>query len=94
MTIGLYVICGLIGVGSGQFSAPMVAAILMVMGYSINDKIVVFDRIREELIMKPTLSLRDVINLSINRTLSRTLLTSATTFFASWPCSCSARALS
>lgn len=83
MTIGLYVICGLIGVGSGQFSAPMVAAILMVMGYSINDKIVVFDRIREELIMKPTLSLRDVINLSINRTLSRTLLTSATTFFAS-----------
>ena len=83
MTIGLYVVLGLVGIGSGQFSAPMVAAILMVMGYSINDKIVVFDRIREELIMKPTLSLREVINLSINRTLSRTLLTSATTFVAS-----------
>ncbi len=83
MTIGLYVILGLLGVGSGQFSAPMVAAILMVMGYSINDKIIVFDRIREELVMKPTLSLRDVINLSINRTLSRTLLTSITTFLAS-----------
>ena len=82
LTIGLYVIFGLLGIGSGQFSAPMVAAILMVMGYSINDKIVVFDRIREELIMKPTMSLRDVINLSINRTLTRTLLTSMSTIFA------------
>ena len=77
MTIGFF---GLLGVGSGQFSAPMVAAILMVMGYSINDKIVIFDRIREELVLKPTMTLRDIINFSINRTLSRTLLTSATTF--------------
>jgi len=71
-----------LGVGSGQFSAPMVAAVLMVMGYSINDKIVVFDRIREELELKPTMSLKDVINYSINRTLSRTLLTSVTTFLS------------
>lgn len=83
MTIGLYVVFGLFGMGSGQFSSPMVAAILMVLGYSINDKVVVFDRIREELIMKPTMSLRDVINYSINRTLSRTLLTSSTTFLVS-----------
>ena len=83
MTIGLYVVFGLFGLGSGQFSSPMVAAILMVLGYSINDKVVVFDRIREELIMKPTMSLRDVINYSINRTLSRTLLTSSTTFLVS-----------
>ncbi len=82
VTIGLYVILGMWGVGSGQFSSPMIAAILMVMGYSINDKIVVFDRIREELLMKPTLTLREVINLSINRTLTRTLLTSMSTFFA------------
>ncbi len=82
VTIGLYVILGMWGVGSGQFSSPMIAAILMVMGYSINDKIVVFDRVREELVMKPTLSLREVINLSINRTLTRTLLTSMSTFFA------------
>ena len=61
LTIGLYIILGLFGVGSGQFSAPMVAAILTVMGYSINDKIVVFDRIREELVLKPTMSLRDII---------------------------------
>ncbi len=82
MCIGLYVFFGMFGVGSGQFSAPMVAALLMVMGYSINDKIVIFDRIREELELKPTMSLKDIINFSINRTLSRTLLTSVTTFAA------------
>ena len=82
LTIGLYIILGLFGVGSGQFSAPMVAAILTVMGYSINDKIVVFNRIREELVLKPTMSLRDIINYSINRTLSRTMLTSLSTFIA------------
>ena len=82
MCIGLYVILGMFGVGSGQFSAPMVAAVLMVMGYTINDKIVVFDRIREELTLKPNLSLKEIVNLSINVTLSRTLLTSASTFLA------------
>ena len=82
ITIGLYAIFGLFGIGSGQFSAPMVAAILMVMGYSINDKIVVFDRIREELKLKPTMTLKDIINYSINKTMSRTILTSLSTFFA------------
>lgn len=82
ITIGLYAIMGLFGIGSGQFSAPMVAAILMVMGYSINDKIVVFDRIREELKLKPTMTLKDIINYSINKTMSRTLLTSLSTFVA------------
>lgn len=82
MSVGLFVFFGMFGIGSGQFSAPMVAAVLMVMGYSINDKIVVFDRIREELDLKPTMSLRNVINFSLNRTLSRTLLTSVTTFLA------------
>lgn len=82
MCIGLYVILGMFGVGSGQFSAPMVAAVLMVMGYTINDKIVVFDRIREELTLKPNLSLKEIVNLSINVTLSRTLLTSVSTFLA------------
>ena len=73
---GLYLIFG------GQFSASMIAAILMVAGYSINDTIVVFDRIREELSNNPGMKLREVINLSINRTLSRTLLTSVTVFLA------------
>lgn len=76
MTIGLFVLLGY------QFSAPMVAAILMVVGYSINDTIVVFDRIREELQLHPELTLYQVIRLSINRTLSRTVLTSATTLMA------------
>ena len=54
----------------------------MVMGYSINDKIVVFDRIREELKLKPTMTLREIINYSINKTMSRTILTSFSTFLA------------
>lgn len=82
MTIGLFIVLGVFGLGSGQFSSPMIAAILMTVGYSINDKIVVFDRIREELPLNPNMSLYDVIRISINRTLSRTLLTSSTTFFA------------
>jgi len=83
MTIGGFVVLGhVFGVGSGQFSASMIAAILMVLGYSINDTIVVYDRIREELNLNPTMHLKDVIHLAINRTLSRTLLTSLTTFLA------------
>ncbi len=76
VTIGIFVLSG------RQFSAPMVAGILMVVGYSINDTIVIFDRIREELELDPNAKLRDVINRSINRTLSRTILTSLTTFLA------------
>ncbi|GHB90644.1 protein translocase subunit SecD [Cerasicoccus arenae] len=83
MSIGLFVILGqFFGIGSGQFTAPMIAAILMIVGYSINDTIVVFDRIREELELNPAMKLFDVINLAISRTLSRTLLTSITTFVA------------
>lgn len=83
LSVGSYVILGIAGVGSGQFSAPMVAAILMVVGYSINDKIVVFDRIREELKLRPHMSLKDVVNYSINKTLARTIITGITTIVAS-----------
>jgi SecD/SecF fusion protein len=76
MTIGIFVLAG------GQFSAPMIAAILMIVGYSINDTIVVFDRIREELELNPTHTLRRVVNLAINLTLGRSILTSVTTFMA------------
>jgi len=76
MTIGVFVIAG------NQFSAPMVAALLSIVGYSINDTIVVFDRIREELKLNPNTSLRDVINLSISRVFARTLMTSLTTLLA------------
>jgi SecD/SecF fusion protein len=84
MTIGIFVTLGeIFGLGSGQFSAPMIAAILMTVGYSINDTIVVFDRVREELDLNPGMNLRKVIHHSINRVLNRTVLTSITTLLAS-----------
>jgi SecD/SecF fusion protein len=76
MTIGIFVLT------DRQFTAPMVGAILLIVGYSINDTIVVFDRIREELKLNPTLRLRDVINLATTRVFARSLLTSVTTFLA------------
>jgi SecD/SecF fusion protein len=76
MTIGVFVLLG------RQFNAPMVAAILSIAGYSINDTVVVFDRIREELRLNPTMKLRDVINLALNRVFSRSIMTSVTVFLA------------
>jgi len=73
ITIGFFVLF------DRQFNASMVAAILLIAGYSINDTIVVFDRIREELKLNPTTSLRDIINRSLNLTLSRTVITGGTT---------------
>ncbi len=73
MTIGIFVLF------DRQFDASMVAAILLIAGYSINDTIVVFDRIREELRLNPTMRLRDVINRALNLTLSRTVITGGTT---------------
>ena len=76
MNIGIFVLTG------RQFSAPMVAAILCVAGYSINETVVVFDRIREELKINPTGSLRDVINNAIRKVFARTIMTATTTFLA------------
>lgn len=83
MTIGIFVLMGELGLFvSGQFTAPMLAAILMIVGYSINDTIVVFDRIREELELNPGANLRGIINIAISRVFSRSLLTSITTLLA------------
>ncbi len=68
-----------------QFDVVMVGAILTVLGYSTNDKVVVYDRVRENLRKYKTMPLRELIDLSINETLSRTLGTSATVFLASVP---------
>ncbi len=76
MTIGVFVLSG------RQFSAPMVAAILCIAGYSINDTVVVFDRIREELRLNPNMGLREVVNHAIQRVFSRSLMTSVTSFLA------------
>jgi SecD/SecF fusion protein len=76
MNIGIFVLFG------HQFSAPMVAAILCVAGYSINETVVVFDRIREELKLNPTGTLKDVINSAIRKVFARTIMTATTTFLA------------
>ncbi len=76
MTIGIFVLFG------HQFSAPMVAAILCIAGYSINETVVVFDRIREELKLNPTGSLRDVVNSAIRKVFARTIMTATTTLLA------------
>ena len=68
-----------------EFDLVMVAAILTILGYSTNDKVVVYDRVRENLRKYKTLPLRDLIDLSINETLNRTLGTSMTVFLASLP---------
>jgi preprotein translocase subunit SecD/preprotein translocase subunit SecF len=68
-----------------EFDLVMVAAILTVLGYSTNDKVVVYDRVRENLRKYKTMPLRELIDLSINETLNRTLGTSMTVFLASLP---------
>ncbi|HEX7389212.1 MAG TPA: protein translocase subunit SecF [Acidiphilium sp.] len=67
------------------FDLVTIAAILTVIGYSTNDKVVVYDRIRENLRKFKTMPLRDLIDLSINETLNRTLGTSSTVFLAALP---------
>ncbi len=77
--IGFYVVTDF------QFNLVAIAALLTVMGYSINDKVVVYDRVRENLRKYKSMSLRDLIDLSINETMSRTIGTSMATFLATLP---------
>ncbi len=65
-----------------EFSLTTIAAILTIAGYSINDTVVIFDRVRENLRKYKKLELIDLFNLSINHTLSRTIITSLTTLLA------------
>lgn len=65
-----------------RFDLTTIAALLTIVGYSINDTVVVFDRLRENLIKYKTRALRDLMNLSVNETLSRTTMTSVTTLVA------------
>jgi preprotein translocase subunit SecF len=74
ITVGAFALTG------QEISLTVIAAILTLVGYSMNDTIVVFDRIRENLRLSRRESLPDVVNRSINQTLSRTVLTSGLTF--------------
>lgn len=68
-----------------EFDLVMIAALLTILGYSTNDKVVVYDRIRENLRKYRTMPLRQLLDLSINETLNRTLGTSMTVFLAALP---------
>jgi preprotein translocase SecF subunit len=72
VAVGVYVLLG------RQLNTAMIAAVLTIIGWSVNDTIVIFDRIRENLRKDRTRSFRDLCNWSINQTLGRTLLTSVT----------------
>ena len=78
MTIGLYCLWG------RQFNATTVAALLTIIGFSTNDTIVIFDRIRESLKLGIRGTFKEVMNLSLNQTLSRTIITSGTVFLATF----------
>jgi len=73
---------GLIALFDFEFSLTTIAAILTIIGYSMNDTVVVFDRLRENLRKYKRMPLRDVIDLSINETLSRTVITGLTAILA------------
>jgi len=76
LTIGVFSVVQI------KFDLAIIAALLTIVGYSLNDTVVVFDRVRENLRKYKKKVLQDVLNLSINETLSRTLMTSVTTLLA------------
>jgi preprotein translocase subunit SecF len=78
-TIGFYAITGI------EFNLVSIAAILTIMGFSVNDKVVVYDRVRENLRKYKAMPLRELIDKSINETLNRTVNTSLTVFLSTVP---------
>jgi SecD/SecF fusion protein len=78
MTIGWYALAG------HEFNATVVAALLTIIGFSINDTIVIFDRIREDLKLGVRGTFTEIINQALNQTLSRTIITSGTVFLATF----------
>ncbi len=76
ITVGLFAITQI------EFNLAIIAAILTIVGYSLNDTVVVFDRVRENLRKYKKMDLAELLNLSINETLARTVMTSVTTLIA------------
>ncbi|NBV21721.1 MAG: protein translocase subunit SecD [Proteobacteria bacterium] len=83
MTIGIYCLTSIWSDGR-QFNATSVAAILTIIGFSINDTIVIFDRIREDLKLGVRGTFKELMNQALNQTLSRTIITSGTVFIATF----------
>jgi len=85
MTACIFFIAGDISgidIASGELNAPIIAAFLTILGFSINDTIVIFDRIRESLQLGVRGSFKDVMNKALNQTLARTVITSGTTLLS------------
>ncbi len=83
ITMGLYaVLYGVIPGLNLEIDLTVVAAFLTLIGYSINDTVIVFDRVREEMKIHKTTPLKDVMNMGINKTMSRTILTGGTTLMS------------
>lgn len=78
----VFITIGLLSILDVEIDLNVMAAILTIIGYSLNDTIIVYDRLRENLRAAPDLELGALINRSVNQTLSRTILTSGTTFIA------------
>jgi preprotein translocase subunit SecF len=78
----VFITIGIFALFQIKFDLTIIAGLLTILGYSINDTVVVFDRLRENLQKYKQMPLRDVMNLSVNETLSRTLMTSVTTLIA------------
>jgi preprotein translocase subunit SecF len=76
ITAGIFVILGL------EFDLRVLAALLAILGYSLNDTIIIYDRIRENMELRTKFDLIDVLNQSVNQTLARTVITSGTTMVA------------
>lgn len=76
LTIGLFALTGI------EFNQSSIAAILTIVGYSLNDTVVVYDRIREYMLKYKRISLTELLDLAVNSTLSRTVLTGPTSFMA------------
>lgn len=74
------IILGTVSILNMEFTITILAAVFFIIGFSINDTIVVLDRVRENVKLNPKKTLGDIINLSVNQTLSRTILTSLTVF--------------
>ncbi len=75
-------VIGFYGFSGLEFNMPAILAILITIGYSINDTVVIFDRVRENLLKYKEMSPTELVNLSINETLSRTVITSGTTILS------------
>ncbi|MHC4914222.1 MAG: protein translocase subunit SecD [Planctomycetota bacterium] len=82
IAMGALLLANHLGMAGARIDLVIIAAVLTIIGYSLNDTIVVFDRIRENRAAQRSLSLRDLVDMSVNQTLSRTLLTSVTTLLA------------